>query len=144
MSTVPGIRLKARRALEVRLKAYADAATPAVLIEWPSRTFDRSAVERFFRFEIHYGRPRIRTMGQNPRIEAEGYAAIGCYVKQGIGVDALDDLTAILEPAFPYDLNLAFGGVSVNISAIETRDDAEIDSWRFAPVIVPWTVWRVA
>lgn len=144
MSTVPQVKWKVRRALEVPLKAMADLQAPPVAVELNGLVKDRKTLARLFNIIVHYGPPTIETIGQNPRISMNGYAAIGCFTKMADGQDANDVLAALVGPVYAYDANLAFGGVSVNISALETRDAAEIDSWRFSPVIVPWTVYRVA
>lgn len=142
MSTVPQVKRNVRKALEAPLRAVSISA--GLPVEWPGIDFPRKDVPKFFRFDIHYGPPVIETIGQQPRISMEGYAAIGVFTPIGAGQDMNDDMAALIGPAYPYDANLAFGGVSVNISALETRDSAEAMSWRFSPVIVPWNVWRVA
>lgn len=144
MSTVPQVRRNIRRALEGALKTMAAAQAPPIGVEIPGLSFTRDGLPRFFNIIVHYGPAVIETIGHAPRISMTGYAAIGCFTAIPLGPDASDDLGALVGPAYPYDANLAFGGVSVNISALESRDAAEIDSWRFFPVIVPWTVYRVA
>lgn len=74
-------------------------------IWWPNLSFfdkkDQTKPPFYVRFSFHPAPPRIRTVGINPRSDLRGHAMIGCFVPEGDGEDAVDQLMNAVLAAYP-------------------------------------------
>lgn len=151
-----GVKRSVRRALEVPLKNIItkskvylqDNATPAIW--WPGVAFDVGALEaliaegspRYVRPVLSFGPRIVREWGNTPRIELSGSYRIGVYTPVAHGQDMNDTLAGIVESAYPYNADLDFGGIRVNIAAVDHGEAVEFGPWLYSPVNVNWNVWR--
>lgn len=148
--TAIGIRKKIRKALEAPLASALVTAgivipnTVQPAVQWPNKTFDRVElkVTEYVRFSMAYARPIVREMGKTPRIELSGHASVDVYLLAGAGQDRADTIAGIVAAPYPYDAELVFEGVSVNISTVEAGQSVPDQAWLYTPVQVNWTVWR--
>lgn len=152
-----GVKRSIRRALEAPLKNIItkqkvyleDGVTPA--IHWPGIPFDVGALEaliatggspRYVRPSVSYGPRKITEWGPTPRIEMAGSYDVGIFTPVGAGQDMNDTLAGIVESAYPYNADLDFGGIRVNIAAVDHGEAVPVRAWLYSPVSVNWNVWR--
>lgn len=152
-----GAKRSIRRALEAPLKNVitkqkvylTDGVTPA--IQWPGLPFDVGDLEtqivsggspRFVRPTVSYGMRRITEWGPTPRIEMVGSYDVGIFTPVGAGQDMNDTLAGIVESAYPYNADLDFGGIRVNIAAVDHGEAVTVGAWLYSPVNINWNVWR--
>lgn len=135
-----GFRTNVRKCFEISLRP---AVAPTLVI-LPNLGDDTKGLAEYVRLSFHYGKRIVREIGPNPRIECSGFALVGVFTKLGTAADRNDTLAGIVEATYPYDLNLTFGGLTVNISTVEPGDGMPTPTgWYYTPVQVNWNIWRL-
>lgn len=149
-----------RKALETQLQLARPALLSQVPLEarnmpayedgfpiwWPNMTFyghkDETKPPFYCRFSFHPAPPRTRTLGANPRTLMRGHCIIGCFVPEGEGEDAVDNLVNAVLAAYPVNGKFSREGFDTFIERVDPKPAFGSLGRYYRPVHVNWDCWR--
>lgn len=149
-----------RKALETQLQQARPALLSQVPVEarsepayadgfpiwWPNKTFfgkkDETKPPFYCRFSFHPSPPRARTLGANTRVLMRGHCIIGCFVPEGEGEDAVDNLVNAVLEAYPLRGKFSLEGFDTFVERVDPKPAFGSLGRYYRPVHVNWDCWR--
>lgn len=127
-----------RAALEVKLSSV--SSLPSVA--WENLQFSPTTGQSFVRPRLLPTRREPAVRGLNPQMYYQGVFRVECYVPEGNGPSAADDLSDKIIEAFEATTDVSQGGTIVSIRYAE-REQGELDSPFFmVPVNIGWYLYK--
>ena len=126
-----------RAALEVKLGSITDAPS----IGWENLQFSPTTGQPYLKPRLIPTRREPAVRGINPQMYYQGIFRIECYVPEGVGPAAGDDLADKIMEAFEATTDVSQAGTIVSIRYAE-REQAEIDGpFYMIPVNIGWYIY---
>lgn len=127
-----------RAALEVKLSTVADVPS----IGWENAQFSPTTGQPYVKPRLMPTRREPAVRGTNPQMYYQGIFRIECYVPEGAGPSAGDDLADKIMEAFEATTDVSQGSTIVSIRYAE-REMAEIDGpFYMIPVNIGWYIYK--
>lgn len=127
-----------RAALEVKLSAVTDVPS----IGWENAQFSPTTGQPYVKPRLMPTRREPAVRGPNPQMYYQGLFRIECYVPEGAGPSAGDDLADKIMEAFEATTDVSQGSTIVSIRYAE-REMAEIDGpFYMIPVNIGWYIYK--
>jgi len=126
-----------RAALEVKL----DGVSGMPSIAWENLTFTRTTGQSYVapRLIPTVREPAVR--GLNPQIYYQGLFRVDCYVPEGLGPKAADDLADKIIDAFEATTDVSHNGTIVSIRRAEREQGISDGAFFMVPVNVSWYIY---
>ncbi len=121
-----------RAALEVKLEGIAGIPS----IAWENVSFTRTTGESYVQPRLV---PTVREpahRGLNPQMYYQGLFRVDCYVPEGAGPKAADDLANLIIENFEATTDLSSGGTNVSIRYAEREQGISDGAFFMVPVNV--------
>jgi len=126
-----------RAALEVKLGSITDVPS----IGWENLQFSPTTGQPYLKPRLIPTRREPAVRGINPQMYYQGIFRIECYVPEGVGPAAGDDLADKIMEAFEATTDVGQAGTIVSIRYAE-REQAEIDGpFYMIPVNIGWYIY---
>lgn len=126
-----------RAALEVKLSTVTDVPS----IGWENAQFSPTTGQPYVKPRLMPTRREPAVRGPNPQMYYQGIFRIECYVPEGAGPSAGDDLADKIMEAFEATTDVSQGSTIVSIRYAE-REMAEIDGpFYMIPVNIGWYIY---
>jgi hypothetical protein len=127
-----------RAALEVKLSTVTDVPS----IGWENAQFSPTTGQPYVKPRLMPTRREPAVRGPNPQMYYQGIFRIECYVPEGAGPSAGDDLADKIMEAFEATTDVSQGSTIVSIRYAE-REMAEIDGpFYMIPVNIGWYIYK--
>lgn len=127
-----------RAALEVKLSTVTDVPS----IGWENAQFSPTTGQPYVKPRLMPTRREPAVRGPNPQMYYQGLFRIECYVPEGAGPSAGDDLADKIMEAFEATTDVSQGSTIVSIRYAE-REMAEIDGpFYMIPVNIGWYIYK--
>ena len=127
-----------RAALEVKLSTVTDIPS----IGWENAQFSPTTGQSYVKPRLIPTRREPAVRGTNPQMYYQGLFRIECYVPEGAGPSAGDDLADKIMEAFEATTDVSQGSTIVSIRYAE-REMAEIDGpFYMIPVNIGWYIYK--
>jgi hypothetical protein len=127
-----------RAALEVKLSTVTDIPS----IGWENAQFSPTTGQSYVKPRLIPTRREPAVRGTNPQMYYQGLFRIECYVPEGFGPSAGDDLADKIMEAFEATTDVSQGNTIVSIRYAE-REQAEIDGpFYMIPVNIGWYIYK--
>jgi hypothetical protein len=127
-----------RAALEVKLSTVTDIPS----IGWENAQFSPTTGQPYVKPRLIPTRREPAVRGTNPQMYYQGLFRIECYVPEGVGPSAGDDLADKIMEAFEATTDVSQGSTIVSIRYAE-REQAEIDGpFYMIPVNIGWYIYK--
>lgn len=127
-----------RAALEVKLNSVTDVPS----IAWENFSFSPTTGQAYIKPRLIPTRREPAVRGLNPQMYYQGVFRIECYVPEGNGPAAADDLADKIIDAFEATTDVSNAGTIVSIRYAE-RELGELDGPFFmVPVNVGWYLYK--
>ena len=127
-----------RAALEVKLSTVAGVPS----IGWENAQFSPTNGQPYVKPRLMPTRREPAVRGTNPQMYYQGIFRIECYVPEGAGPSAGDDLADKIINAFEATTGVSQGSTIVSIRYAE-REMAEIDGpFYMIPVNIGWYIYK--
>lgn len=127
-----------RAALEVKLSTVTDVPS----IGWENAQFSPTTDQPYVKPRLMPTRREPAVRGTNPQMYYQGLFRIECYVPEGAGPSAGDDLADKIIEAFEATTDVSQGSTIVSIRYAE-REMAEIDGpFYMIPVNIGWYIYK--
>jgi len=127
-----------RAALEVKLSTVAGVPS----IGWENAQFSPTTGQPYVKPRLMPTRREPAVRGTNPQMYYQGIFRIECYVPEGAGPSAGDDLADKIINAFEATTDVSQGSTIVPIRYAE-REMAEIDGpFYMIPVNIGWYIYK--
>jgi len=127
-----------RAALEVKLSTVAGVPS----IGWENAQFSPTTGQPYVKPRLMPTRREPAVRGTNPQMYYQGIFRIECYVPEGAGPSAGDDLADKIINAFEATTGVSQGSTIVSIRYAE-REMAEIDGpFYMIPVNIGWYIYK--
>jgi hypothetical protein len=127
-----------RAALEVKLSTVTDIPS----IGWENAQFSPTTGQPYVKPRLMPTRREPAVRGPNPQMYYQGLFRIECYVPEGAGPSAGDDLADKIMEAFEATTDVSQGSTIVSIRYAE-REMAEIDGpFYMIPVNIGWYIYK--
>ena len=127
-----------RAALEVKLSTITDVPS----IGWENAQFSPTTGQPYLKPRLMPTRREPAVRGTNPQMYYQGIFRIECYVPEGAGPSAGDDLADKIMEAFEATTDVSQGSTIVSIRYAE-REMAEIDGpFYMIPVNIGWYIYK--
>jgi len=127
-----------RAALEVKLGSITDVPS----IGWENLQFSPTTGQPYLKPRLIPTRREPAVRGINPQMYYQGIFRIECYVPEGVGPAAGDDLADKIMEAFEATTDVGQAGTIVSIRYAE-REQAEIDGpFYMIPVNIGWYIYK--
>ena len=127
-----------RAALEVKLSTV----TGVPSIGWENAQFSPTTGQPYVKPRLMPTRREPAVRGPNPQMYYQGIFRIECYVPEGAGPSAGDDLADKIMEAFEATTDVSQGSTIVSIRYAE-REMAEIDGpFYMIPVNIGWYIYK--
>ena len=127
-----------RAALEVKLSTVAGVPS----IGWENAQFSPTTGQPYVKPRLMPTRREPAVRGTNPQMYYQGIFRIECYVPEGAGPSAGDDLADKIINAFEATTGVSQGRTIVSIRYAE-REMAEIDGpFYMIPVNIGWYIYK--
>jgi len=127
-----------RAALEVKLSTVTDIPS----IGWENAQFSPTTGQSYVKPRLIPTRREPAVRGTNPQMYYQGLFRIECYVPEGVGPSAGDDLADKIMEAFEATTDVSQGSTIVSIRYAE-REQAEIDGpFYMIPVNIGWYIYK--
>jgi hypothetical protein len=127
-----------RAALEVKLSTVTDVPS----IGWENAQFSPTTGQPYVKPRLMPTRREPAVRGPNPQMYYQGIFRIECYVPEGVGPSAGDDLADKIMEAFEATTDVSQGSTIVSIRYAE-REMAEIDGpFYMIPVNIGWYIYK--
>jgi len=127
-----------RSALEVKLASITDVPS----IGWENLQFSPTTGQPYLKPRLIPTRREPAVRGVDPQMYYQGIFRIECYVPEGSGPSAGDDLADKIMEAFEATTDVSQAGTIVSIRYAE-REQAEIDGpFYMIPVNIGWYIYR--
>lgn len=127
-----------RAALEVKLSTVTDVPS----IGWENAQFSPTTGQPYIKPRLMPTRREPAVRGTNPQMYYQGLFRIECYVPEGAGPSAGDDLADKIIEAFEATTDVSQGSTIVSIRYAE-REMAEIDGpFYMIPVNIGWYIYK--
>lgn len=127
-----------RAALEVKLSTVAGVPS----IGWENAQFSPTTGQPYVKPRLMPTRREPAVRGVNPQMYYQGLFRIECYVPEGAGPSAGDDLADKIIEAFEATTDVSQGSTIVSIRYAE-REMAEIDGpFYMIPVNIGWYIYK--
>jgi hypothetical protein len=127
-----------RAALEVKLGSITDVPS----IGWENLQFSPTTGQPYLKPRLIPTRREPAVRGINPQMYYQGIFRIECYVPEGVGPAAGDDLADKIMEAFEATTDVSQAGTIVSIRYAE-REQAEIDGpFYMIPVNIGWYIYK--
>jgi len=126
-----------RAALEVKL----DGVSGIPSIAWENLTFTRTTGQPYVapRLIPTVREPAVR--GLNPQMYYQGLFRVDCYVPEGLGPKAADDLADKIIDAFEATTDVSHNGTTVSIRRAEREQGISDGAFFMVPVNVSWYIY---
>jgi len=126
-----------RAALETTLNSVVDLPS----VGWENAQFSPTTGQSYVKPRLIPTRREPAVRGINPQMYYQGIFRVECYVSEGNGPAAGDDLADKIIEAFEATTTASFSGTNVSISYAE-REMAEIDGpFYMIPVNIGWYIY---
>lgn len=127
-----------RSALEVKLTSITDVPS----IGWENLQFSPTTGQPYLKPRLIPTRREPAVRGVDPQMYYQGVFRIECYVPEGSGPSAGDDLADKIMEAFEATTDVSQAGTIVSIRYAE-REQADIDGpFYMIPVNIGWYIYR--
>lgn len=127
-----------RSALEVKLASITDVPS----IGWENLQFSPTTGQPYLKPRLIPTRREPAVRGVDPQMYYQGVFRIECYVPEGSGPSAGDDLADKIIEAFEATTDVSQAGTIVSIRYAE-REQADIDGpFYMIPVNIGWYIYR--
>jgi hypothetical protein len=127
-----------RSALEVKLASITDVPS----IGWENLQFSPTTGQPYLKPRLIPTRREPAVRGVDPQMYYQGLFRIECYVPEGSGPSAGDDLADKIMEAFEATTDVSQAGTIVSIRYAE-REQADIDGpFYMIPVNIGWYIYR--
>jgi hypothetical protein len=127
-----------RAALEVKLSTVTNVPS----IGWENAQFSPTTGQPYVKPRLMPTRREPAVRGPNPQMYYQGIFRIECYVPEGVGPSAGDDLADKIMEAFEATTDVSQGSTIVSIRYAE-REMAEIDGpFYMIPVNIGWYIYK--
>jgi hypothetical protein len=127
-----------RSALEVKLASITDVPS----IGWENLQFSPTTGQPYLKPRLIPTRREPAVRGVDPQMYYQGLFRIECYVPEGSGPSAGDDLADKIIEAFEATTDVSQAGTIVSIRYAE-REQADIDGpFYMIPVNIGWYIYR--
>lgn len=127
-----------RSALEVKLASITDVPS----IGWENLQFSPTTGQPYLKPRLIPTRREPAVRGVDPQMYYQGIFRIECYVPEGSGPSAGDDLADKIIEAFEATTDVSQAGTIVSIRYAE-REQADIDGpFYMIPVNIGWYIYR--
>jgi hypothetical protein len=135
---MPSIYDDIRSALEVKLASITDVPS----IGWENLQFSPTTGQPYLKPRLIPTRREPAVRGVDPQMYYQGIFRIECYVPEGSGPSAGDDLADKIMEAFEATTDVSQAGTIVSIRYAE-REQADIDGpFYMIPVNIGWYIYR--
>lgn len=132
-----------RAALETRLKAFADAQSPAMAVAWQNVAFKPVAGATYLRATILPGNTQNPSVGMQ-HLRYIGLLQVSVVGVPGSGPAVTESIANGLEDHFPRGLRLTQSGLVISITNTPSIAPAQQDPDKFViPVSVPYRCERI-
>ena len=126
-----------RAALETKLNSVSGVPS----ISWENLQFSPTTGQSYVKPRLLPTRREPAVRGLNPQMYYQGVFRVECYVPEGNGPAAGDDLADKIIDAFEAATDVSYGGTIVSIRYAE-RESAEIDGpFYMIPVNIGWYIY---
>ena len=127
-----------RAALETTLSSVTDVPS----VGWENAQFSPTTGQSYIKPRLIPTRREPAVRGINPQMFYQGVFRIECYVPEGNGPSAGDDLADKIIEAFDATTTVSYSGTDVSIRYAE-REMAEIDGpFYMIPVNIGWYIYK--
>ena len=127
-----------RAALEVKLSTVTNVPS----IGWENAQFSPTTGQPYLKPRLIPTRREPAVRGTNPQMLYQGIFRVVCYVPEGAGPSAGDDLADKIIDAFEATTDVSQGSTIVSIRYAE-REMAEIDGpFYMIPVNIGWYIYK--
>lgn len=127
-----------RSALEVKLASITDVPS----IGWENLQFSPTTGQPYLKPRLIPTRREPAVRGVDPQMYYQGIFRIECYVPEGSGPSAGDDLADKIMEAFEATTDVSQAGTIVSIRYAE-REQADIDGpFYMIPVNIGWYIYK--
>ena len=127
-----------RSALEVKLASITDVPS----IGWENLQFSPTTGQPYLKPRLIPTRREPAVRGVDPQMYYQGVFRIECYVPEGSGPSAGDDLADKIMEAFEATTDVSQAGTIVSIRYAE-REQADIDGpFYMIPVNIGWYIYK--
>tara|TARA_R110001599_G_scaffold2705_1_gene14694 strand:+ start:4306 stop:4713 length:408 start_codon:yes stop_codon:yes gene_type:complete len=127
-----------RAALEVKLSTVTNVPS----IGWENSQFSPTTGQPYLKPRLIPTRREPAVRGTNPQMLYQGIFRVVCYVPEGAGPSAGDDLADKIIDAFEATTDVSQGSTIVSIRYAE-REMAEIDGpFYMIPVNIGWYIYK--
>ena len=111
-------------------------------IAWENLTFTPTTTESFVKPRLIPTIRRPAVQGSNPQMYYQGIYRVDCFVPEGLGPAAADDLADLVIEAFEAATDLSVSGTIVSIRYAE-REQGIVDNGHFViPVNIGWYIYN--
>jgi len=126
-----------RAALETKLNGVSGMPS----IAWENLTFTRTTGQSYVapRLIPTVREPAVR--GLNPQIYYQGLFRVDCYVPEGLGPKAADELADKIIDAFEATTDVSHNGTIVSIRRAEREQGISDGAFFMVPVNVSWYIY---
>jgi hypothetical protein len=126
-----------RAAFEVKL----NSVTGVPSIAWENLSFSPTTGQPYVKPRLIPTRREPAVRGLNPQMYYQGIFRIECYVPEGNGPSAADDLADKIIGAFEATTDVSSGGTIVSIRYAE-REQGELDGpFYMIPINIGWYIY---
>ena len=134
---MPSIYDDIRAALETTLNSVTDVPS----VGWENVQFSPTTGQSYIKPRLIPTRREPAVRGLNPQMFYQGIFRVECYVPEGNGPSAGDDLADKILEAFEATTTASYSGTNVSIRYAE-REMAEIDGpFYMIPVNIGWYIY---
>ena len=127
-----------RAALEVKLSSVSNLPSVA----WENLQFSPTTGQPYVKPRLLPTRREPAARGTNPQMYYQGVFRVECYVPEGNGPSAADDLSDKIIEAFEATTDVSQGDIIVSIRYAE-REQGELDGPFFmVPVNIGWYLYK--
>lgn len=127
-----------RAALETTLSSVTDVPS----VGWENTQFSPTTGQPYIKPRLLPTRREPAVRGLNPQMFYQGVFRVECYVPEGKGPAAGDDLADKIIEAFEATTTVSYSGTDVSIRYAE-REAAEIDGpFYVIPVNIGWYIYK--
>lgn len=127
-----------RAALETTLNSVADLPS----VGWENAQFSPTTGQAYIKPRLIPTRREPAVRGLNPQMFYQGIFRVECFVPEGKGPSAGDDLADKIIEAFEATTTVSYSGTDVSIRYAE-REMAEIDGpFYVIPVNIGWYIYK--
>lgn len=127
--------------IRAALESTLNSVTGLPSIAWENVQFNPTTGQSYVKPRLIPTRREPAVRGTNPQMYYQGIFRVDCYVPEGAGPAAGDDLADKVIDAFEAATDVSYGGTIVSIRYAE-REQADIDGpFYMIPVIIGWYIY---